>query len=67
MPRQSDAKEVTTKHSEWLFVSTVFKRLDCGEVKILNRAYEKNIAQINLSVKLNIVGRCGYRQLAKQS
>ena len=36
--RQSDAKEVTAKPSVWLFVNTVFKRLDSGDVKILNRA-----------------------------
>jgi len=36
--RQSDAKEVTVKPSAWLFVKIVFKRLDSGEVKILNRA-----------------------------
>jgi len=34
----SDAKEVTAKHSAWLFVNTVFKTLDSGDVKILNRA-----------------------------
>jgi len=36
--RQSDAKEVTAKPSVWLFVNAVFKRLDSGDVKILNRA-----------------------------
>jgi len=34
----SDTKEVTVKPVEWLFVNTVFKRLDSGDVKILNRA-----------------------------
>ena len=36
--RRSDAKEATVKTSAWLFVKTVFKRLDSGDVKILNRA-----------------------------
>jgi len=36
--RQSDAKEVTGETSAWLFANTVFKRLDSGDVKILNRA-----------------------------
>jgi len=55
--RQSDAKEVTAKPSAWLFVNTVFKRLDSGDAKILNRAYRrKNIAKINPSAKLNIAG-----------
>ena len=36
--RQSHANEVTAKPSAWLFVKTVFKRLDSGDVKILNRA-----------------------------
>ena len=36
--RQSDTKEVIAKPSAWLFVNTVFKRLDRGDVKILNRA-----------------------------
>jgi len=35
--RLSDAKEVTAKPSAWLFVKTIFKRLDSGDVKILNR------------------------------
>ena len=39
--RLSDAKEVTAKPSAWPFVNTVFKRLDSGDVKILNRAWEK--------------------------
>ena len=38
MRRQTDAKEVTAEHFEWLFVNTVFKRLDSGDVKNLNRA-----------------------------
>ena len=38
MRRQSDAKEVTAKSSECFFVNIVFKRLDRGHVKILNRA-----------------------------
>jgi len=38
MRRQSDAKEVTAKSSECLFVNIVFKRLDRGDIKILNRA-----------------------------
>jgi len=36
--RRSDAIEVTVKTSAWLFVKTVFKRLDSGDVEILNRA-----------------------------
>jgi len=36
--RQSDAKELTAKPSAWLFANKVFKRLDSGDVKILNRA-----------------------------
>jgi len=36
--RQSYAKEVAAKPSSWHFVKTVFKRLDSGDVKILNRA-----------------------------
>jgi len=36
--RQSYEKEVNAKHSAWLFVNTVFKRLDSGDVEILNRA-----------------------------
>jgi len=36
--RQSDAKEVTAEPSAWPFVNTVFKVLDSGDVKILNRA-----------------------------
>jgi len=39
--RQSDAQEVTAKPSAWLFVNTVFKRLDSGDVKVLNRALKK--------------------------
>ena len=39
--RRSDAKELTTKPSACLFADTVFKRLDSGDVKILNRALEK--------------------------
>ena len=35
--RRSDAKELTAKPSAWLFGDTVFKRLDSGDVKILNR------------------------------
>ena len=54
--KQSDAKELTAKPSAWLFVNTVFKRLDSGDVEILNKALEKNVAQMNLSTKLNIVG-----------
>jgi len=54
MRRQSDSKEVTAKSSECFFVNIVFKRLDRDDVKILNRAQEKNVAQINLSTKLNI-------------
>jgi len=38
MRRQSDVKELIAKPSAWLFVNTVFKRLDIGDVKILNRA-----------------------------
>jgi len=30
---QSDAKEVTAKPLEWLFVNTVFQRMDSGDVK----------------------------------
>jgi len=36
--RQSVAKKLTAKHSAWLFAITVFKRLDSGDVKSLNRA-----------------------------
>jgi len=36
--RLSDAKDVNAKPSAWLFANTVFKRLDSGEVKILNKA-----------------------------
>jgi len=36
--RQSVAKEVTGEPSAWIFANTVFKRLDSGDVKILNRA-----------------------------
>ena len=36
--RLSDAKEVAARPSAWLVVKTVFKRLDSGDVKILNRA-----------------------------
>jgi len=36
--RQSDAKELTAKTSALLFANTVFKRLEGGDVKILNRA-----------------------------
>jgi len=36
--RLSDAKVLTAKPSAWGFVNTVFKRLDGGDVKILNRA-----------------------------
>jgi len=43
---QSDAKEVTAKLLEWLFVNIVFQRMDSGDVKILSRAKEKNVAQI---------------------
>jgi len=32
-----DAKDVNAKPSAWLFANTVFKRLDSGDVKILNR------------------------------
>ena len=39
--RRSDAKELTAKSSAWLFADTVFKRLDSGDVEILNRALEK--------------------------
>jgi len=39
--RRSDAKELNAKPSAWLFADTVFKRLDSGDVKILNRALEK--------------------------
>jgi len=39
--RRSDAKELIAKPSAWLFADTVFKRLDSGDVKILNRALEK--------------------------
>ena len=56
MRRRSDAKELTAKPSAWLSTDTVFERLDSGDVKILNRALEKNVAQINLSTKLNIAG-----------
>jgi len=38
VPTQSDVIEVTAKPSAWLFADTVFKRLDSGGVKILNRA-----------------------------
>ena len=38
---RSDAKELTAKPSAWLFADTVFKRLDSGDVKILNRVLEK--------------------------
>jgi len=38
--RQSDAKQLTAEPSAWLFANTVFKRLDSGDVKILNRALE---------------------------
>jgi len=34
---KSGAKEVAAKPSAWLFVNTVFKRLDSGDVKTLNR------------------------------
>jgi len=51
--RRSDAKELTAKPSAWLSTDTVFERLDSGDVKILNRALEKNV---NLSTKLNIAG-----------
>jgi len=54
--RLSDAKDVTVKPSAWLFVKAVFKRLDSGDVKILNRTQENNVAQINFSTKLNIAG-----------
>jgi len=54
MRRKSVAKEVTAKSSECFIVNIVFKRLDRGDVKILNRALEKNVAQTNLSTKLNI-------------
>jgi len=30
--RQSDAKEVTAKPLEWLFVNTVFERLDSNRI-----------------------------------
>jgi len=36
--KQSDVKELTAKPSAWLFVNTVFKRFDSGDVKILNKA-----------------------------
>ena len=36
--RQSYAKEVNAKPSAWLFATTVFKRLDSRDVKILTRA-----------------------------
>jgi len=39
--RRSAAKELTAKPSAWLFAGTIFKRLDSGDVKILNRALEK--------------------------
>jgi len=45
---------VTAKSSECFVENIVFKRLDRGDAKILNKAYEKNVAQINLSTKLNI-------------
>jgi len=55
--RRRDAEKLTAKSSVWLVADTVFKGLDCGDVKILNRALEKkNVAQINLSTKLNIAG-----------
>jgi len=55
--RRSDAEKLTAKPSVWIFADTVFKGLDCGDVQILNRALEKqNVAQINLSTKLNIAG-----------
>jgi len=36
--RQSHAKEEAPKPSAWLFLKTVFKMLDSGDVKILKRA-----------------------------
>jgi len=39
--RRSDAKELTSKPSAWLFADTVFKGLGSGDVEILNRALEK--------------------------
>jgi len=43
MRRQGDAKDVTAKPSEWLFVNTVFQRLDSGDVKILNEHRRKTL------------------------
>jgi len=55
--RRSDAEKLTAKPSAWVFADTVFTGLGCGDVKILNNALEKkNVAQINLSTKLNIAG-----------
>jgi len=54
--RQSYAKEVNAKPSAWIFANTIFKRLDNGDVKILTEHSRKNVAQINLSTKLNIAG-----------
>jgi len=41
--RQSDAKEETGEPSTCFFVNTVFQRLDSGDVKILNKVYEKTL------------------------
>ena len=47
----------------FLRVNTVSKRLDSGDVKILNRALEKNLAQINfptitLKSRMTVAKRC---------